>query len=53
MEGLKSGHYDIGICTSEPVLPEINYIPLKKQELAAIVPVTHELAGRENITLTT
>ena len=51
MEGLKSGRYDVGICTSEPVLPEINYIPLKKQELVAIVPVNHELAGRESITL--
>ena len=51
MEGLKSGRYDVGICTSEPVLPDINYIPLKKQELVAIVPKEHELAGRKSISL--
>lgn len=51
MEGLKSGRYDVGICTSEPVLPEINYIPLKRQELVAIVPKGHELSGRESVKL--
>ena len=51
MEGLKSGRYDVGICTSEPVLPEINYIPLKRQELVAVVPKNHELAERESVTL--
>ncbi|MBQ7169390.1 MAG: LysR family transcriptional regulator [Synergistaceae bacterium] len=52
MDGLKSGRYDVGICTSEPILPEINYIPLKRQELVAIVPKGHELAGRQSISLT-
>ena len=51
IEGLKSGRYDVGICTLEPVLPEVNYIPLKKQELVAIVPFGHELADRESVTL--
>ena len=51
IEGLKSGRYDVGICTLEPVLPELSYIPLKKQELVAIVPFGHDLAGRESVTL--
>lgn len=51
IEGLKAGRYDVGICTVEPVLPEVSYIPLKRQELVAIVPKDHELAGRESIKL--
>ncbi len=51
IDGLKSGKFDVGVCTIEPVMPEINYIPLMKQELVAIVPKGHELAGRESISL--
>ena len=51
IDGLKSGLYDVGICTIEPVMPEINYIPLMKQELVAIVPKGHELADRKSVTL--
>lgn len=51
MEGLKSGRYDVGVCTIAPVMPEINYIPLMRQELVAIVPEGHELAGRASVSL--
>lgn len=52
IDGIKSGRYDVGVCTIEPVMPEISYIPLMRQELVAIVPAGHELAGRESISLT-
>ena len=51
LDGLKSGRYDVGVCTIEQGIPEVNYIPLMKQELVAIVPEGHELADRTVINL--
>ncbi|MBQ7665907.1 MAG: LysR family transcriptional regulator [Synergistaceae bacterium] len=51
IEGLKTGRFDVGVCTIAPVLTEINYIPLMRQELVAIVPRGHELSERGSVSL--
>ena len=51
LDGLRSGRYDVGVCTIEPDIPDISYTPLMNQDLVAIVPRDHELADRESISL--
>ncbi|MBQ3446173.1 MAG: LysR family transcriptional regulator [Synergistaceae bacterium] len=51
IEGIQRGRFDVGVCTMEPVMPGITYIPLMRQELVGIVPRGHELSGRKEIEL--
>ncbi|MBQ3403012.1 MAG: LysR family transcriptional regulator [Synergistaceae bacterium] len=52
IEGIQRGRFDAGICTMEPIMPGITYIPLMHQDLVGIVPRGHELSGRTEVTLT-
>ena len=51
IEGLQSGIYDVGICTTEPITEGIKYIPIMHQELVGIVPEDHELAKNDKVKL--
>ena len=51
IEGLLLGKFDIGICSTEDLNPNITYVPLLNQKLTAIVPQGHELAGSKTVKL--
>lgn len=51
IEGIQRGRFDVGVCTMEPIMPGITYIPLMRQDLVGIVPRGHALSGRNEISL--
>ena len=51
IDELLLGKFDIGICSTEDLNPHITYVPLLNQQLIAIVPQGHELAGCHTVKL--
>ena len=49
MKGIKSERFDLGFCSYMKNEPDIEFIPVTKEELAAIVPYGHPLADRESV----
>lgn len=50
-ESILSNSIDIGLIENQPEYPEICAVPFMQDELCAIVSSSHELAGREAVTL--
>lgn len=51
VDGLLNGNYDVGFCTLIPDVPELTFLPLMSEEMVAIVPPRHPLAGKKRIRL--
>ncbi|WP_026683859.1 LysR family transcriptional regulator [Heyndrickxia coagulans] len=51
IEGLKSDKYDLAFCSSIEDEPDIDFIPLIKQDLVLVVPFGHPLASYKSIDL--
>lgn len=51
LAGLKEKKYDIGFCSKLSNEPEIEYIPVARQELVVIVPLDHPLAAKQEVCL--
>lgn len=51
VEGLKSGIYDIGFCSKMEDETEVEFVPIKKQEMCAVVPYDHPLAKYKELNL--
>ena len=51
VEGLKSGIYDIGFCSKMEEEIEVEFVPIKKQEMCAVVPYDHPLAKYKELHL--
>jgi Transcriptional regulator len=51
VEGLKSGIYDIGFCSKMEEETEVEFVPIKKQEMCAVVPYDHPLAKYKELHL--
>ena len=51
LTGLMKGKYDIGFCSYSADYPDIYYHPIITVKLVAIVPIDHELANRETISV--
>lgn len=51
VEGLKSGIYDIGFCSKMEDETEVEFVPIKKQEMCAVVPNDHPLAKYKELHL--
>lgn len=49
VKGIKSERFDLGFCSYMKNEPDIEFIPVTKEELAAIVPYGHPLADRESV----
>lgn len=49
--GIQDGRYDVGFLTMVPDIPGMTFVPLQRQEMVAIVPSTHRLAGKSSICL--
>lgn len=47
VKGIKSERFDLGFCSYMKNEPDIEFIPVTKEELVAIVPKDHTLSGRE------
>jgi DNA-binding transcriptional LysR family regulator len=51
IEGLKTDKYDLAFCSYIEDEPDIDFIPLVKQDLVLVVPSGHPLASHTNIDL--
>ena len=51
VEGLKSGIYDIGFCSKMENETEVEFVPIKKQEMCAVVPYGHPLTKYKELNL--
>lgn len=51
VEGLKNQIYDIGFCSKMENETDIEFVPVKKQEMCAIVPYDHPLAKYKELDL--
>ncbi|CAI3211405.1 putative transcriptional regulator, LysR-type [Clostridium neonatale] len=51
VEGLKSGIYDIGFCSKMENETEVEFVPIKKQEMCAVVPYDHPLTKYKELNL--
>lgn len=51
ISGVKSGRYDLGICSKVDNEPDLVFVPLTTQELVVIVNEEHPLADRQGIYL--
>lgn len=51
IQGLKDKKYDIAFCSKFDTEPEIEFIPMAKQDLVLIVPLDHPLAERDSVDL--
>ncbi|WP_341274039.1 LysR substrate-binding domain-containing protein [Clostridium saccharobutylicum] len=51
VEGLKNQIYDIGFCSKMENETDIEFVPVKKQEMCAIVPYGHPLAKYKELDL--
>lgn len=51
VEGLKNQIYDIGFCSKMENETDIEFVPVKKQEMCAIVPYDHRLAKYKELDL--
>jgi len=51
IRGLKDKKYDIAFCSKLDSEPEIEFIPMARQDLVMIVPLDHPLAARDSVDL--
>ena len=51
IQGLKDKKYDIAFCSKLDSEPQIEFIPMAKQDLVMIVPLDHPLAARDSVDL--
>jgi len=51
IQGLKDKRYDIAFCSKFETEPEIEFIPMAKQDLVMIVPLDHPLAEKDSVDL--
>lgn len=51
IQGLKDKKYDIAFCSKLDSEPQIEFIPMAKQDLVMIVPLDHPLAARDSVEL--
>jgi len=51
LQGLKDKKYDIAFCSKFETEPEIEFIPIAKQDLVMIVPLDHPLAEKDSVDL--
>lgn len=51
VQGLKNGIYDIGFCSKMESENDIEFVPVQKQEMYAIVPYNHPLAVKKELDL--
>jgi DNA-binding transcriptional LysR family regulator len=51
IQGLKEGKYDVIFCSKVTGEREINFLPVAKEKLVAIVPLSHPLAKKNSVTL--
>ncbi len=48
---IKDGSVDLGLCTYMPNEPEINFIPVLRQNLVCITSITHPLVNNESLSM--
>lgn len=51
IEGLKDGRYDLGLCSHVVKTEDIEFLPIKRQNLCVIVSDLHELSTYESVDL--
>lgn len=51
LNGLKSGHIDVGFCSFVDYEPDLEFFPILSQEIVMIVPTDHELAAYDEISI--
>lgn len=51
LDQLKSNSLDVGFCTYSTSDPDICFVPVKRQQLVALIPKGHPLFGKSKITL--
>lgn len=51
VQGLKNGIYDIGFCSKMESENDVEFVPVQKQEMCAIVPYDHPLAVYKELDL--
>ncbi|MDO5411425.1 MAG: LysR family transcriptional regulator [Lachnospiraceae bacterium] len=51
IQAIKNDHYDVGFCSYVDNEPDLEFIPIIKQEMVLIVPKEHPLASQESASL--
>lgn len=51
LDGLKSGHLDVGFCSFVDYESDLEFFPILSQEIVMIVPTDHELAQYDEISI--
>lgn len=51
LDGIKSGHLDVGFCSFVDYEPDLEFFPILSQEIVMIVPTDHELAQFDEISI--
>lgn len=51
IKGIKEERFDAGFCSARDEEPLLNFIPVFKEELVAVVPKSHPLAGKSTLCL--
>lgn len=51
IRGIKSERFDVGFCSYKTNEPDINFVPVSKEILSAIVPYGHPLEKKETVSL--
>lgn len=51
IKGIKTEKFDVGFCSFKPNEPDMDFVPVSKENLVAIVPYDHPLAEEEAVTM--
>ncbi|WP_434310844.1 LysR substrate-binding domain-containing protein [Hominifimenecus sp. rT4P-3] len=51
VEGIQTGTFDLGFCSFVPGAPHVNFQPVLRQEMVAVVPLDHPLAESGAVSL--